>query len=162
MDTDSHFTVPVSLQKQYNDYILEKLTLNNNKEGCLHCGSEIDASKLLDDRKIVEVESVGLLGHDFCLCNSDFILTEAEYVIVKFNGAIEFAKVKNVGKIVKIRRYILGLNGEELPIVLRRATEEDLAQNETDIKNAINARPTFEQFVKDENLNMKLVNIHYP
>ena len=160
MDTDSHFTVPASLRKQYNDYIQENLTLNN-KEGCLHCGSEIDASKLLDDREIVEVESLGLLGHDFCLCNSNFVLADNEYVIVKFNGAIEFAKVKNIGKIVRIRRYILGLNGEELPIVLRRATEEDLAQNKANIKNAINARPTFEQFVKDENLNMKLVNIHY-
>ncbi len=160
MDTDSHFTVPASLQKQYNNYILENLVLNN-KEGCLHCGNEIDSSKLLDNRKIVEVESFGLLGHDFCLCNSDFILTEDEYVIVKFNEAIEFAKVKNVGKIVKIRRYIMGLNGEELPVVLRQATEEDLIQNETNFKNASNARPTFEQFVKEENLNMKLVNIHY-
>ncbi len=155
---DSHFEIPQSTKKHYQEFIVENLSHEDN---CVHCNIDNDINTPLDERNIVEVDCPSLLGHNYCLNSKNLSIKETDKIIIKNGDFIDLAKATYVGKIVQIRRQIFGLNGEELPEILRVATEEDIAKLNKNLKDISNAKPTFERLVNELNLEMKLVDIHY-
>jgi cell fate regulator YaaT (PSP1 superfamily) len=131
--------------------------------GCMACGAELRAEFPFDERNIIGAQCEGLLGCHFCLL-SDSIEDDLEindYVIVEYDGTHEISKVKEVGEIVKLKRQISGLYGEELPVAIRKASGKDLEQYHKNLDLEIDAEPVFKREVSKYNLNMKLVSIHY-
>lgn len=134
-----------------------------NKSGCFFCYSEIERTVLIDNRNIVEVECNGLLNCNFCIIDNDLnsdIFPE-DFVIVHNEESHEIAQVKLVGEIVKLKRHAIGLYGENLPLLIRKANSEDLEKVRKNIQDEERAIPFFRNTISKLNLNMKLVKVHF-
>jgi cell fate regulator YaaT (PSP1 superfamily) len=138
--------------------------------GCINCPEnktkEADSPNLnevaVDTRPIIEVECDGIIGSDYCLLQSNELeLRKGDYVIVKCGESKEIAKVREVGNFVHYKRQKEGLNGEDLPLVIRKATSEDIELFHNNITEEDNAAPVFKQKVNKFDLGMKLVDVHY-
>ncbi len=130
---------------------------------CENCSVLLERDLPNDARNIVEVESNGMDGHHFCeiRSNTDLNVQKNDIIIIKSGDYNEIATTDEVGKIVKIRRERLGMANEEIPEVVRVATEEDLEKYRNNLNDEIKARPIFHEKVEKYKLNMKLVDVHY-
>ena len=155
---------------------LEQSEFRNNEKyrnivyGCINCPEnktkEADSPNFeesaFDSRAIVEVECDGIIGSDYCLIKSSNLeINKGDYVIVKCGEALEIAKVRESGNMVQYKRHKEGLNGEELPLILRKANSEDIEHYHKNIHDEQNAIPIFKEKVIKFNLGMKLVDVHY-
>lgn len=145
--------------------IADKLYENNHRiSGCLKCGCEYTSRTPIDSRVIVEAKCDGNSGILYCEVPRDFDhkLFDGDIVVIDCEEAREVATVKiSEDEVIKIKRQIQGLYGENIPKVNRLVTEEDLNiinKNKTDEDRA---REIFKQKVVKYNLSMKLVDVHY-
>lgn len=134
-----------------------------NKSGCFFCYSEIEQTIPIDERIIAEVECNGLLNCNYCLVQPELnnqIFPE-DFVIVKNEDSFEIAQIKLIGEIVRLKRHAQALYGEDLPLVVRKATSEDLDRIRKNLHDEERAVPFFRSAINKFNLNMKLVDIHF-
>lgn len=134
-----------------------------NKSGCFFCYSEIEQTIPVDDRIIAEVECNGLLNCNYCLVQPELInqIYPEDFVIVKNEDSFEIAQIKLIGEIVRLKRHAQGLYGEDLPLITRKATSEDLDRVRKNLHDEERAVPFFRSAISKFNLNMKLVDIHF-
>jgi len=147
----------------YKSEIIKNIrNYQDHMTACMACGSNFFKEASIDERKIIEAECSGVLGCHFCLLDESINkVSNNDLVIVKNGDCTEIAKVIESGEIVKLKRQKLGLYGEDLPIAVRKATEEDLNNYRKNLHEEAIARPIFKEKVEKFNLIMKLVNIHY-
>jgi len=136
---------------------------HNNVSGCFFCSTCLSHDTPSDNRKIVEIACNGLLNCDYCELPvpSNFDLYPDEFVIVRINDSLEVAQIKLVGEIVRLKRQSFGLCGEELPIIVRKASAEDMDRIRKNLHDEVKAEKTFRDAVTKFSLSMKLVSIHY-
>lgn len=134
-----------------------------NKSGCFYCYSEIENKNPIDLREIAEVDCNGLLNCNYCVISDNLSksIFPEDFVIVNNDESLEIAQVKLVGEIVRLKRHALGLFGENLPIIIRKATSEDLDRIRKNIHDEERAIPFFKNAITKFNLNMKLVKVHF-
>ncbi len=149
----------------YQNLIVDKI-LNQPRHvsACLNCGAETsNTSTPFDMREIIEVNCKGLLGTDFVEINNEILsgLQHEDIVIIQSNNDFqECAKIQEKGEIVRIKRRELGLYGEELPYVIRKATDEDYEKINENLIKEKEAVPIFREKVKKYGLEMKFVDVH--
>lgn len=136
---------------------------HQNVSGCFSCNSNLCEKIIQEDRNVVEVICNGLLPCSFCEIPKDFssILFPEDFVIVQCIDSHEIAQIKMVGEIVKIKRHYLGLYGEILPQIVRKASVDDLEKTRKNLRDEERAAPIFRKLSEKYKLNMKLVSIHY-
>jgi cell fate regulator YaaT (PSP1 superfamily) len=118
----------------------------------------------LDKREIIEVKCKGLLGTDYVEITKEQFeeLKCGDMVIVQgLDDFQEIAEVSEKGEIVRLKRREQGLVGEDLPYVIRKATDEDLARVEENNAKEKEAIPIFREKVKFHGLEMKFVDVHF-
>ncbi len=149
----------------YESLIVGKINQHKcNKSGCFFCYSEIEQTVPLDYRQIVEIECNGLLNHNFCLIHEELkdLFFPGDFIILKNNeDSLEIAQIKLVGEIVRLKRQSLGMFEEELPMIIRKATTEDLERVRKNLIDEDKAIPIFRCAISKFNLSMKLVKIHF-
>ncbi|MFC2085473.1 regulatory iron-sulfur-containing complex subunit RicT, partial [Bacteroidota bacterium] len=130
---------------------------------CLSCKETSLEEVPVDERNIIEVNCQGLLGHHFCEIEkmNDIHLVKNDLAVTKLDECQDIACVDEVGEIVRARRKRIGLYSEKLPIVLRKADENDLEKYRINLHEEVKARSIFKEKIEKFNLNMKLVDIHY-
>jgi len=144
--------------------IVDKIHSNHyNTSGCFACGQCYGQRVLKENRKVVEVSCNGLLNCSFCEIPEFFSeeLFPEDFIILQHEDSNEIAQVRLVGDIVAIRRNYLGLFGEHLPVIIRKATKEDLDKVQKNLLEEEKAVPFFHAAVEKFKLTMKLVSIHY-
>ncbi len=161
---DESDSVDRKFNQLYKDSLIDKICPNLNSEiSCSDCKIHDFTFPDLDPRRILEVNCHGLLGHHFCEVSSehDNGYIKDDLIIVKMDDCTEIATVDETGDIVKMRRQRLGMLGEELPEVLRKANQEDMQKFQTNMNDELKARPIFREKVERLELNMKLVDVHF-
>lgn len=155
---------PKETENKFKNMIVDDLCCGyHNISGCLACSVDHTFEPPFDDRKIVEAESKGLLGHHFCVLDltDTTEYSSGDLVIVEIDGFLEIARIVETGEIVKIKRQKFGFYGEDLPKVLRKSTEADMEVYRANMIAENKARPVFRTQVEKYELNMKLVDVHY-
>lgn len=149
---------------RYESIIVQQINQKqSNSSGCFFCCSEVNPRIPIDTRKIIEVMCNGLLSCHFCEISeeiTDEIFPE-DFIIVKQDDTYEICQVKLIGEIVKMKRQALGMFGEKLPVVIRKATADDLETITKNYQDEQRAEPIFRKAIEKFNLNMKLVSIHF-
>ena len=149
---------------RFESLVVSKLLKqNSNKSSCFLCNHQVEVQIPIDKRNIIEAICNGLLGCHYCEIPDDLVnqLYPGDYILVKCEESLEVAQVRLIGDIVRIKRYSMGLYGEELPIVLRKANDEDIEKVRKNFLDEERAVTVFKNAVAKHALIMKLVNIHY-
>ncbi len=148
----------------FESLIIKKLQENqSNKSHCFLCNSHIEIQTPYDKRNIVEANCNGLLGCHFCEIPNDLTtqVFPGDYIIVKCEDNIEIAQVRLIGEIVRIKRYAMGLYGDALPTIIRKANDEDIEKVRKNYSDEERAVRIFSNAMEKHKLIMKLVSIHY-
>lgn len=134
-----------------------------NKSSCFLNNPHVEVQIPIDKRNIIEASCNGLLGCHYCEIPDELVnqLYPGDYILVKCEECLEIAQVRLIGEIVKLKRYSLGLFGEELPIVIRKANDEDIEKVRKNFLDEERAVTVFKSAVSKHSLIMKLVSIHY-
>jgi cell fate regulator YaaT (PSP1 superfamily) len=157
-------TTQTEYKNLYESIILGKINQQLcNKSGCFFCYSELEKKVPIDYRNIVEVECNGLISCSYCLVSSDITdnIYPHDFVIVKCDETNEIAQIKLVGEIVRLKRYSLNLYKEDLPIIVRKTTSEDMEKLKKNLQDEERACRVFRILNDKMNLFMKLINVHY-
>ncbi|MBU2494771.1 MAG: hypothetical protein KJ571_19275 [Bacteroidetes bacterium] len=155
---------PKETENKFKNMIADEMCCNyHNISGCLACSVDHTFEPPFDERKIVEAESKGLLGHHFCELteNDNNIYSIGDMVIVDIEGFSEIARIVETGEIVKVKRQKFGFYGEDLPKVLRKSSDQDMDIYRENLIAESKARPIFRNNVEKYSLNMKLVDVHF-
>ena len=158
VDPDLHYN------QIYKDHLITNICPNFHTDiSCANCNIHEAVLVDLDPRKIVEINCNGLIGHQFCevVSENGTIYEKNDLVIVQIEDYTEIATIDESGDIVRFRRQRFGMLGEQLPIVIRKANEEDLDKFRINLLDEQKARPIFKEKIEKLELNMKLVNIHF-
>lgn len=136
---------------------------HHNVSSCISCNWNTCDRLLTEDRTIVEISCKGLLPCNFSEVpvEKNLELFPEDFIIVQHDEAYEIAQVKLIGELVKLKRHYLGLYGENLPKVVRKASVEDLDRVRKNLQDEERAIPIFKKSVTKCKLDMKLVSIHY-
>lgn len=148
----------------YESIIINKIHNNHcNRSFCFLSNPQLELQIPYDNRNIIEAECNGLLGCHFCELPIELQnqLYPGDYIIVKCEDSLQIAQIRLMGEIVRIKRYTMGIFGEDLPIVLRKTNNEDIDKARKNYQDEERAIPIFKQAVAKHNLIMKLVSIHY-
>jgi len=156
-------------QNSFHNSLIESIVINNiynkhiNVSSCFTCGVCYNEKFVIDYRNIVEVSCNGLLNNGFVEIpsNAEINIFPEDFIIVQNNDSLEIAQVKLIGEMVKLKRHYLGLYEDFLPILIRKASVEDLERVRKNIQDEERAGPFFRRSIEKFNLNMKLVSIHY-
>ncbi|MCX7876295.1 MAG: hypothetical protein N2321_09035 [Melioribacteraceae bacterium] len=155
-------------EKNITSNSLEKLILNNyyrnhSKLGCCNCESKKFYDVPFDNRNIIEITCNGLLPTNYIEIpqNFDEPIYPDDFIIVQNEDSYEIAQVKLLGDLVKIKRQNQALFNEILPIIVRKATNEDLSKIRTNILDEEKAVVVFKQLISKLNLEMKLISTHF-
>lgn len=140
--------------------LLEK---HNNVSSCFSCAVCYSDKLQIEKRKVLEISCNGLLNCSFVEIPStlEIEIFPEDFVILQNDDSIEIAQVKLIGELVKLKRHYLGLFGERLPLVIRKATSDDLDRVRKNIIDEERAKPIFHSAAEKFSLQMKLVNIHF-
>jgi cell fate regulator YaaT (PSP1 superfamily) len=159
---------PTELDLRYNhiykEYVITNICPNFHSDiRCADCNIHATTLVDIDPRKIVEIDCHGLIGHHFCEIplEDNTVFEKNDLVILKIEDYNEIAAIDESGDIVRFRRQRLGMLGESLPVILRKADEEDLKKYRTNLCDEQKARPIFKEKIEKFELNMKLVDIHF-
>lgn len=152
----------------YQNFIIDSMSLKTdpcdtcieNPELIEFLEKEVDSA---DSRNVIEAQCGGLLGDHFCLITdgTNIELLRGDLIVIKCEDTLEISRVKEVGGIVRFKRTRIGLSNENLPELVRKATEEDIDQLKQNQIDEYNARSVFRNCVDKYKLSMKLVGIHY-
>lgn len=148
----------------FESLIIKKIQQNHsNKSHCFLCNSHIEVQTSYDKRNIVEANCNGLLGCHFCEIHNDLTtqIYPGDYILVKYEENTEIAQVRLIGEIVRIKRYAMGLYGELLPTIIRKANDEDIEKVRKNYSDEERAVRVFRNAMEKHKLIMKLVSIHY-
>ncbi len=158
-DNDSEVT-PRIIESILTNTIKER---HNNTSGCFACCPHFDHRIIEEPRNIIEVVCNGLLPCSYCEIYDHSLpeILPGEFIIVQLSESFEIAQVKMTGDLVKLKRQYLGLFGEDLPKVIRKASNDDFNKVRKNLHDEERALPFFKKSAEKFNLNMKLVNIHY-
>ncbi len=154
-------------QTQVNDnfkYKIFDLYTNSIAENsCSDCVLNLEQFNSWDNRNIVEVESEGFWGIHFCEITQSFErpIRVGDLVLETDGSATDISIVKDVGKLVNLKRNRMRLSNEPLPRVTRLLTKKDAERYQQNIEDEKNAEPIFKELAEKFKLQMKLVNIHY-
>jgi len=149
---------------QYLDLLAENLIVPSAKtNSCQASYAENSNYVPIDERIIIEAKCSGILNIFFVMVPDDMIseLKKDDLVIVQCEEATEIATVKEVGNYIKAKRQRLGLYGEHLPRILKKAEEEDLVTLKRNSADEERAKESFRSKALKYNLQMKLVRVHY-
>lgn len=158
--------INVKYNSLYCNKIIECLH-SSDEDGCSGCEkakpSEVPADVPIDSRDIYEARTTGLLGDHFCELKKPLSekLKIGDMIIVGSDGATEISMVIQVGEIVKLKRHSAGMYGEKMPVILRKASENDIKRYERNLAEEKKAKPIFLNKVAKYGLNMKFVDVHY-
>jgi hypothetical protein len=118
----------------YKENLINKICPNFHSDTeCSECNNHEHTYTNLDKRNIIEVTCDGLLGNSYCEIELDskVDLVKNDMVVISVNSATEIAFVDEIGDIVRLRRQRLDLLNEDVPKVLRKATDNDIAKYQT-------------------------------
>jgi len=139
---------------------IKKLQLDN--DSCNGCNPDFSKETEIDERKIIEANSKGLVGKHYCYSNGNNIeFSNKDLILIRLHEGTEVAIVTETEAIVKHKRQRLGLNGEEIPKILRKLNEEDLRHYQSNIDDGKSAKEFFMEAIAKHKLEMKLVDTHY-
>lgn len=158
-----------SLEKINSKQItLESIILNNYYQnhpvhGCCNCESIQKYDVPIDQRNIIEITCNGLLPTNFVEIPENFIekIFPEDFVIVQSEDSYEVAQVKLVGELVRIKRQNLSLYNEPIPIVVRKANNDDLSKIRNNVLDEERAVEVFKKLIPKHNLEMKLISTHF-
>jgi len=157
MDKDC-FSLQNQCDLSYKNSIAQSLSNNNT---CSNCISDPD-KKVFDNGNIIEIICSGLIGHNYCVVNDiSTALSKNDYLIISYNECLEIAAVLELGEIVKIKRNHYNLKNEVLPVLVRKADEEDIKKFHQNLIEEAKAKVIFKEKVLKHCLEMKLVDVHY-
>lgn len=152
------------IPKKYNE-LYKNIIINDIKQvDCLECEIDLSATTELDFRNIIEVNCKGIAGRHYCVLpdsTNGTRINKGDLLIIKLPEGIEVASVIEFGEIIKLIRRKIGLCGEELPEVIRIASESDIEQYGKNLNDQEKARTFFQESIKKHELEMKLVDLHY-
>ncbi len=133
------------------------------KNSCTDCALNIEQFNSWDSRNIIEVESEGFWGLHFCEIPPNFErnIAVGDMVLETDGTATDIAIVREVGKMVNLKRNRMRLSNEPLPKISRIMTRKDEEKYRQNLANEKDAAPVFKELLKKFKLEMKLVNIHY-
>ncbi|MFZ5947973.1 MAG: PSP1 domain-containing protein [Stygiobacter sp.] len=154
---------PNSHQLTLENIILNNLQNNQIKHGCCICKFQNKYEVPPDPRNIIEITCNGLLPTNFVEIPESFVqkIYPDDFIIVQNEESYEIAQVKLLGELVRIKRQNLSLFNEPLPIILRKANNEDLTKIRNNILDEERAESVFKQLIAKHNLEMKLINTHF-
>ncbi len=136
--------------------------LQQDNSACDDCDVDLSKETPLDERRIVEANSKGLVGKHFCNLNENNLeLKNKDFILIRLTEGTEIAIVTETEEVAKYKRQRFGLVNEELPKVLRKLNEEDLKHYQTNLDDEKSAKEFFLQSIKKHKLEMKLVDVHY-
>ena len=156
-----------NLDSTYNNLFKKKILddikkLQEDNTPCDECGLDLSEKTKVDERKIIEANSKGLVGKHFCHTNgNDLELNQKDLILIRLAEGTEVAIITETEEVTKYKRQRLGLNGEELPKILRKFNEEDLKHYQSNLDDEKSAKEFFMQSIAKHKLEMKLVDIHY-
>jgi len=160
-------SVVSNLDSTYNNLFKKKILedirkLQEDNTPCDECDLDLSKETKVDDRKIIEANSKGLVGKHFCHTNgNDLELNNKDLILIRLQEGTEVAIITETEEVTRYKRQRLGLNGEELPKILRKFNEEDLRHYQSNIDDEKSAKEFFMQSIAKHKLEMKLVDIHY-
>lgn len=136
---------------------------NSNLSGCIYSGQHKFQKVKYDPRDILEIHCCGLLNSNYVVIENNSIhdIYPEDLIIIQFDDVLEVAQVKIIGELVRIKRQYLGLYGESLPVVVRKATLDDLDIIRKNINDEDRASKVFKESISKFNLEMKLINVHF-
>ncbi len=156
------------LESKANDHFKYKifdLFTNSiiNSNSCSDCKVSINQFHTWDERNIIEVESEGIWGNHFCEIPESFEknVRVGEYLIETDRTSFDICKVKEVGKLVNMKRNLFDLSNEFLPVVSRLVGKKDLDKKEENEREAKESRTIFRELATKYQLDMKLVKVHF-
>jgi cell fate regulator YaaT (PSP1 superfamily) len=139
---------------------IKQLQLDNTP--CEECDIDLSKETPLDERRIVEANSKGLVGKHFCNLNGNNLeLKTKDFILIRLLEGTEVAIVTETEDVTKYKRQRLGLVNDELPKVLRKLNEEDLKHYQSNIDDEKSAKEFFLKSIAKHKLEMKLVDVHY-
>ncbi len=150
--------------KSYEQIIIDCISAKNIvANGCQACNGHKKELMPLDNREIIEIQCNGLLPGCYSLVPNDIQekLFPQDFVLLQNEDSVDIALVKSIGDLVKIKRQYFGLFQEPLPVVLRKASIEDLDKVRKNLSEEQRAIPIFTKSMNKHNLVMKLVSVHY-
>ena len=128
---------------------------------CDDCAESFDLSSNAD---LIEISCSALSGQYICEIGDEFKgrLFKNDYVVISIDDSLEMALVKEVGDIVKLKsRKLKCETNKKIPLIVRKADEEDLKHLNDNIIEENKARQTFKNKTQKHLLEMKLVDVHY-
>lgn len=148
---------------RFENFIIDEIHKKQCNVSSCFLNNNIETKVPRDNRVIVEVLCNGLLTCHFCEIPKDLEIEifPEDFIIVRNEECQEICQVKLVGELVSIKRQSLGLFCEKLPLVIRKASAEDIGALRKNYQDEERALPIFQKSVEKYNLNMKLVSIHY-
>ncbi|MCX8010409.1 MAG: hypothetical protein N3A61_04600 [Ignavibacteria bacterium] len=167
MQQNSHHNKAVEnpdLQKKYKlkeyvshqNFIHSKISISS----CMLTTFEKDLQSILDDRDIIEV-NFKCQRKEFVLNPEHLNLNYFDYVLIEGENGIDLGYVTELEELTKIKRQSLGLCHEQLNKVIRLATDDEIKKLYQQRRDEEEARPKFEDLVKKNELDMKLVEVEY-
>lgn len=145
--------------------IADKINEHENRiSGCLRCGCEFTKKTPVDSRAIIEAKCSGNQSILYCEVprHLDHQLCEGDLIVIDCEESKEVAFIRIAGdEVVKIKRQIQGLYGENIPRILRIANQDDVAILKKNKNDEERAKEIFKQKQLKYNLSMKLVDVHY-
>jgi len=162
---NTHHSIDSFINHSLYNLIANKINEHENRiSGCLKCGCEFSSKTPVDTRVIIEAKCNGASAVLYCEvpADLDLQLNEGDFVVIDCEEFREIASVRIAGEdVIKLKRQLQGLYGENIPKVVRIATSEDLAIMKKNKADEERAREIFKQKQLKYNLSMKLVGIHY-
>ncbi len=133
------------------------------QNSCSDCALNIEQFNSWDSRNIIEVESEGFWGVHFCEIPPNFErrINVGDLLLETDGSAMDISVVKEVGKLVNLKRNRMRLSNEPLPKISRLLTRKDFERYQQNLDDEADAAPIFRELVAKYKLEMKLVNIHY-
>ncbi len=133
------------------------------QNSCSDCALNIEQFNSWDSRNIIEVDSEGFWGIHFCEIPPNFerAVNVGDLLLETDGSAIDVSVVKEVGKLVNLKRNRMRLSNEPLPRITRLLTRKDYERYRQNLEDENDAAPIFRELVTKYKLEMKLVNIHY-
>jgi len=115
-----------------------------------------------DKRNILEIAADGLLSSCFVeIAMEKKECLPGDLVVISEDDFHEIAQVKLIGRLVALKRQHFGLFEEKLPILVRKASDDDLLKIGRNKIDEEKAATLFKEVTKRSNLEMKLVGTHY-
>lgn len=163
LESDSE-NIGIKYNELYSNKIINDIKYIDEQTHCNLCDFDLSATTELDLRNIIEVYCKGSLGRHYCFISGSLnrlVLAKNKLVIIKVPEGTEVASILELGEIVTLKRRKLGLFGEDIPEVIRVATDSDIKQYHNNIGNEKIARKYFLNSIQKHRLDMKMVDVHY-